>query len=577
MGERRNGGSRKKQRQPDQRRRLKQRQQTSRPLAKQITPLLADQVDNAYDLIDAGDFAEAEQLLDRLDKRYGGSPAIVDARMYLYQSTGDHERCCQAAKRLAGLAPRDAGARLMYAQESMFCGRIAIALATCQLAPENRFAEATLGKLRFLSGQEDVANAIADRIVVNPPTQHDSLAAAIELLSFLGRDENVVVLSAAVPDGGIIDPHCLAMVLHHLAVAQFRLGDKRAARSSWKKCLKAMPTHFDARDNLADLDSGQGHAAWAGSLGKWIPQASWEAMLASATARGSTRCVELTRDYPAVAALLPALLDRGDPMGRELAFRIASADRSPAMLDALRQFALGSRGPDAMRFEALTIVGQEDWVDSGPHRFFSQGKWTEIKLFMPEIERERRPSASPRVRQLAETGTEALHKGDFELAEKSFERLLNEQPDDCSAAHNLCIVWLERDGEPGKRRAQARLEEIHARFPDYHFALISLAQLAAMDGDYDRAFDLLMPILDAKKLHISEAIALFVAQIQIAVKRRELDSAEQTLSLLIQFAGEDDPHVAGLRRLIDTAARGRRLSRLPSWVKDFFNNRTGVH
>ena len=72
-----------------------------------------------------------------------------------------------------------------------------VAEETCDLAPDNRFAEAMLGKLRFLNGQEDEANAIADRIVVNPPTEQDPLAAAIELLSYLGRDENVVVLSEA--------------------------------------------------------------------------------------------------------------------------------------------------------------------------------------------------------------------------------------------------------------------------------------------------------------------------------------------------------------------------------------------
>ena len=67
-----------------------------------------------------------------------------------------------------------------------------------------------------------------------------------------------------------------------------------------------------------------------------------------------------------------------------------------------------------------------------------------------------------------------------------------------------------------------------------------------------------------KKLHASEAIALFTAQVQIAIKRREFDSAEQSLALLAQIAGEDDPKVARLRRLIDTASRGRGLRRLLS-------------
>ena len=101
-------------------------------------------------------------------------------------------------------------------------------------------------------------------------------------------------------------------------------------------------------------------------------------------------------------------------------------------------------------------------------------------------------------------------------------------------------------------------------FPDYLFAPISLAQFAAIDGNLDRANDLLEPILNAKKLHASEAIALFTAHVQVAVKCREFDSAEQSLALLAQIADEDDPKIARLRRLIDTASRGRGLRRLLS-------------
>ena len=669
MAKGRQARDRKKKKELDRRRRrLKKRPQNPTPLAKQITRKLAEKVEDAYDLIHVRKFAEAEQLLDRLDHQFGGYPAIVEAQLFLYQTTENHERCCQAAKKLVKLTPGDPDARLMYAQESMFCGRIGIAFAnyqlflqrwpdhanaqkaknaveliepdceaniqdmgfggsglellvmheevleyvqqgkfedaaekclqllklapdcmsarnnlalayfqtgniekavhaveeTCHLAPDNRFAEATLGKLRFLSGQEDEANAIADRIVVNPPTEQDPLAAAIELLSFLGRDENIVVLSEAAAARGITDPRCQAMALHHLAVAQCRLGDEKAARSSWKKCLKAMPTHVNARENLDDLDSGQGHAPWAESIGKWIPRAICDNMFDSESAISKTGHLNLTNDYPAVAALIPALLDRGDPLGREMAMRMAAAEGSPVMLDTLQQFALGSRGPDAMRLQALNILGRQGRVDSGPHRFYSRGKWTEIRLFMAEINWEATKCAAPWVQELVETGTEALSRGDFALAEESFNRILDKEPDNCSAAYNLCVVWLERDGEAGRRRALVLMEEIHEQFPDYLFAPISLAQFAAMDDDLDRARDLLEPILDAKKLHASEAIALFTAQIQIAIKRREFDSAEQSLAILVQFAGVDDPNVAKLRRLIDAAVGRRGLSRLLS-------------
>jgi predicted Zn-dependent protease len=115
----------------DRRRRLDKKQKRhSTPLARQVTSKLADQ---AYDLIGARRFAEAEQLLDHLDKRYARYPAVVEAQIYLHPTTEYHERCCQAASRLAKLTPHAPEARVMYAQESMFCGRIGIALANYRL------------------------------------------------------------------------------------------------------------------------------------------------------------------------------------------------------------------------------------------------------------------------------------------------------------------------------------------------------------------------------------------------------------------------------------------------------------
>lgn len=660
---------RKKQKKLNRQRRLdKKRKRNSPPLARQVTPKLSEKIEYACDLVSDRKLDEAEELLDRLAKRYGRYPSVAEAQVFLYQATKDHESCCQAARRWVTLAPRDPDALLIYAQESMFCGRVGIALThyrqfmerwpnhanakkaraaiglieedcqtkirdigfdatdigllvmfeemmeqlqagqfenaaqkclellklapyciparnnlalcyfhagaiekavriaeeTYQQYPENRFAEAALGKLRFLTGEADQANAIADQIVIDPPMDQDALAAAIELLSFLGRDENIIVLSEAVQGADIVDPRCRTMILHHLATAQCRLGNEKAARASWKKCLKLMPTHTEALENLADLQSGEGHAPWFEPLAQWIPRSVIDSMFGDRNSNGKTEHLDLVNNYPAIAALVPALLERGDPLGRELALRMAIADGSPAMLDALQQFAFGSRGPDKMRRDALKVLREAERVDAGPHRFFCRRQWTDIQLVTAEITWEAKPDSNPQVQQLVETGIEALQAHDYSLAEDSFRRTLEKSPDNCSAAYNLCVVWFKRDGKKGRRRAIARLEDIHARFPDYLFAPITLAQFAAIDGDLDRATDLLKPIMEVEKLHVSEATALFTTQIQIALKRRDFELAEQTYEMLVQIADEDDPRVLELRWRIDSATTRRSLGRLVS-------------
>ena len=65
MAKGRKARDRKKQNKLDrQRRRDKKQERNSTPLARQVTPKLADKVDRVYDLIRVRRFAEAEQVLD---------------------------------------------------------------------------------------------------------------------------------------------------------------------------------------------------------------------------------------------------------------------------------------------------------------------------------------------------------------------------------------------------------------------------------------------------------------------------------------------------------------------------------
>ena len=156
-------------------------------------------------------------------------------------------------------------------------------------------------------------------------------------------------------------------------------------------------------------------------------------------------------------------------------------------------------------------------------------------------------------------GMYAIKASDYDLAEACFREALDEEPDSCIAAYNLCTVWLRRDGSEGEKMARARLEQLHRDYPDYPFAAIALSQFAGMDRDFQKARDLLAPIFRTKQLHISEATALFTAQVQLALEERDLDGAERAFELLRQFADEDDANVQMLRRQIDRASRKRGL------------------
>ncbi len=659
---RKNQHARNKQRKQLRRKQRERKTRQTRPA--KLSSKLTERLDDACDLIRHGDYDEAEEMLKELDSRGRNHADVVEALMFLYQTTGDREGCCEAAERLTKLRPGDAEAHIMYAQESMFCGRASIALMqyqefverwpdhayvskakqaievlvpeterriretgfpaefavqwcvlheeslallqrgeyvactekckellakapnfasarnnlaiayfqsgqgkeavavveeTRRMFPDNRFAEATLAKLYFLAGRAGEAQPLADDIVADPPKEQDAIVTALETLAFLGRDEDVVHVAETVSDEELVDEQSQAIRLHYLAYAKCRLGDPKAAKALWKECLVLFKELTEARENLDDMQLDDRHAPWGASFGKWIPRDAMDVLI---DRMRREKQIVLTQ-YPAIAALIPALLDRGDPLGRDVAMRLAMADQSSPMLMALKDFAFGSRGPDAMRFKVMSFLHQRKVIDAGPHHFYSRGTWTEIQLLAAEITSEARPAgSSKRVLDLLEEGFYAMRENDFGTAEAAFSDALKEEPGNCTAAYNLCTVWMRRDGRKGERRALPRLEQLHREHPDYTFAAIALAQFAAGDGEYQRARDLLSPCYRAEQLHISEATALFLAQSQIALKEGDIDAAERAFDMLRGIADEDDPNVMAVRLRIDKASPKRGLRRL---------------
>ncbi|NQV29167.1 MAG: tetratricopeptide repeat protein, partial [Rhodopirellula sp.] len=142
---------------------------------------------------------------------------------------------------------------------------------TVSIWPDNRFAEALNGRIEFLTGFAAEANVVADRIVRDPSDQQDAVAAQVEFLGTLGRDENVLsVVKFAEPIDK--DPRCCAVLKHFEAVALMRSGRGAAAHASWKQCLEMDPGYPPATENLHDLNSSGGHAPWPDSIAKWIPK-----------------------------------------------------------------------------------------------------------------------------------------------------------------------------------------------------------------------------------------------------------------------------------------------------------------
>lgn len=432
----------------------------------------------------------------------------------------------------------------------------ALARETCQLAPDNRFAEATLIRLEFLGGKADNANRLADQLMLDPPTEQDSMAAVMESLSYLGRDEDVIAVSNLIKEVDEMDPDKMAMIYHHHAVAEFRLGNRKAARQRWKECLKMMPTHHMALENLQALNADDGNAGWAESLQKWLPIAFMRKAFEKDVHEGKSDSRTLDR-FPAIRALIPALLDRGCPNGREFALGLAEFDMSDEMADVLLDYARSSRGPDEMRFRALSILYADEKCASGPHRFWNSGKWTDVELHCPEIITEPIRPVPEWQEDLARQAIDAMHEEKYDEAEALWQQILDRDPGAYSAEFNLASLWLRRDGQDGEIRAERVIRRLHDEHPDYAHAAIGLAQILAIKGQVKEADALLYPITKRRQLHITEATALHTAQAQIAIQDRNWNAAEIACGMLDELQGSDHPHTVMLRSKIESSKNRR--------------------
>jgi len=223
-----------------------------------------------------------------------------------------------------------------------------------------------------------------------------------EAFSFLGDDEQVLVALAAAKKAG---PEAEAGLLYHLtAVAALRQGNTALAHRHWQLALKLSPNLSQAQQNRDDLMKrvGERHAPWAFDLWNWIPQPIIRELAETAekaTRRGSSEeavrrgLQRLVREHPEWERLVPALLDRSGPESRLMALRVAKYLDTPVLRQALMDYALGQRGPDALRWEAARLARDAGLLSASvPVRLWLGGEWKEVLLLEFDVYNEAVPS-----------------------------------------------------------------------------------------------------------------------------------------------------------------------------------------
>lgn len=459
-----------------------------------------------------------------------------------------------------------------YFAEGLLEQAITSAQQTLETDPQNVHALSNLTQYLYCSGRKDEARAFADRLKAAPPKGFDVWTKKAQALSCLGDDQAVLDLfqefqRSADPDEKPASP----IFLHVVAVASLRLGHEDEARRHWKAALRLQPGFAPARANLDDLRKpvGERHAPWPFPFNHWVRKQLLDDMIASykqarpagqEEAEGQ-RTADFLRAHPELALLVPVLLDRGDPPGREFALRTALMAKTPEMLAALRDFAVGQRGPDAMRNEAAQAAAEAGLLPSGPLRIWLGGEWQEVLLFGWEITPEpiNANRHSPQVQDLMAEAFEAMHQDEAARAEGLYKRALELEPDAPDLLNNLAAAYQFQGREA---EAEALARQVSERFPDYLFGRVAMAKLYIREGRSEEAKALLDPLMAQRRFHSTEFAALASAEIDYWLAQKNKNAARSWLEMWEKTV-PDSPMLAAYRLKV-RPPRWRDL--LPPWL-----------
>lgn len=135
-------------------------------------------------------------------------------------------------------------------------------------------------------------------------------------------------------------------------------------------------------------------------------------------------------------------------------------------------------------------------------------------------------SRKPEVAELAQQAFDALYIDDGVAAERLLKAALAAEPGANDLQNNLCAAY-EIQGRFGEAAALTR--EIHRRDPNYFFGRTNQAQLCIRQGDLEQATRLLEPLLQQRRLHITEFSALANAKICLSLASGQVSSARSWL------------------------------------------------
>ncbi len=472
-----------------------------------------------------------------LDEKIGFRILQLHDEVNLHLHRGRFDKVCDVATRLLIMCPTFAPALNNRSEARFRLARFDEAIADCRQVlkfdPTNYHALANLTRYQYLSGQFDEAQTTAAALKERASDDADLFVKKAEVFAFLG-DWQAVLESVEEGKSRWAKVGGTPKLAEHLAgVALANRGDLKGAQQCWRRAATGPGAINLASENLQDSKRpvGQRHGPWAFPLNQWVPRGIIADLLEVAAAQGrpgeATQIVKRHfARHPQLELLADPLLDRSDPVACEMLIRLAPLAESPALFAALKKFALGQRGSDDLRMQALMMLSQAGYIE-GQIEVWQAGILNPVGLIMQEIYDEPTVDLPPEINDLLLSASDALLDGRGAEAQRLFEEVQRLRPDDLSIQFNRAVA-IQTQGRKGE--ALEIIRRLHRDHPDYVFARAHLADVAIAAGDLEQAKTLLLPLAEKRRLHRSEHAAWCSTQVNLALALGNRDAAQRVLS-----------------------------------------------
>lgn len=428
----------------------------------------------------AHEFGEHPLLRQR---HFDSSLALQEQARFAHRR-GDYAAVLEVCPHWQQQAPEEVEPESLAHFAAFMQGRHQQALRASQKLSEQRLDSFLAGfrtfQLLTLIGQTRDARAMVEGLRNWSGTPDAEVQA--EFLMWVAGDEDMVALWKSLRAKKALTP----LLRHYGAVSLSRGGQWAEARKQWGKALEEDPSLRVARENLEQ--AGPEHPAWPYTLWQWLPM-TVVAQLMSHPESPLDRMPELLWR-------LPFLWERGGPMGRSMAFRTALHDPEHRCGLLLARFAQERQGWDLLWGAELP----EFEVHGEPHVHADQAR-----------------------NVLYDEALSHRQRGRWEQAKAIYGRLLETEPKDPIAFNNLATCLEELGDTAGSLRI---LQENFAANPDYLFARLAIADGRIREQHLQEAQEILAPVLQRRRFHLSEFKALCDVMLKLALFGQDHEGCE---------------------------------------------------